>query len=641
VSFRAAISTFYLESTRPPVRAPYDPWLCGLYLGRVRKRAQFQCSFVVLYTLAPSSVLQISTGKFFTTDNLYVTHHRGVLYSNYQLAHEVETAVGSLRPLEGGGDLQGLLFEGDERLEAVAPDGRREFLVSVGGDHLLQDFAAVASFGLAVTCTPDADLARRLTRTERLPLGVPRQPRSYVPRVFDPSVKEAGHDGTELQNFVAALVGLERVAYEAAMRAIRRYVNGLHRIGDDLALGYALLVASVESLAQGFDDFRPSWGDYDQAKREAIDAGMRRTNASEATSEEVRRVLLELEHAAVARRYREFALRNVAPAFFREEAVGVTRPVRQRDLPGALDQAYRVRSAYLHALRELPRILTLAPSEGDTVVAEGRLLFTFQGLARMARHVIRTFVERSPKVEREGFDYRRSLPNIVTMQIADKYWLHRAEGFDHRTAHRYLSAFLRELERAMIAPQEHRPPLTAMPDVLAKIERIVPGLAKPEQRVPMLVLYLLFHRFVDPSAHRPNSDQFFSRFAPLLETPSIESLLAHVILEEEISWTSDEVDAVLGVYFARPRNASGLSIPPILETALTLSAAEVLRRDSGTRRARELISAAVANLPGNEKLLSFEREVALGDLPPINWRSMLLPASRRTDKASNTEGNPG
>jgi len=87
-------------------------------------------------------------------------------------------------------------------------------------------------------------------------------------------VKEAGHDGTELQNFVAALVGLERVAYEAAMRAIRRYVNGLHRIGDDLALGYALLVASVESLAQGFDDFRPSWGDYDQAKREAIDAGL-------------------------------------------------------------------------------------------------------------------------------------------------------------------------------------------------------------------------------------------------------------------------------------------------------------------------------------------------------------------------------
>src|SRR4029078_1112237 len=126
VSFRAAISTFYLESTRPPVRAPYDPWLCGLYLGRVRKSAEFQCSFVVLYTLAPSSVLQISTGKFFTTDNLYVTHHRGVLYSNSQWAQEVETAVGSLRPLEGGGDLQGLLFEGDERLEAVAPDGRRE-----------------------------------------------------------------------------------------------------------------------------------------------------------------------------------------------------------------------------------------------------------------------------------------------------------------------------------------------------------------------------------------------------------------------------------------------------------------------------------------------------------------------------------
>jgi hypothetical protein len=67
------------------------------------------------------------------------------------------------------------------------------------------------------------------------------------------------------------ILALERKSYEAAMRAIRRYVVGAHRISDDVDLAYALFVMSIESLAQEFDGFEPVWEDYDQSKRQQID----------------------------------------------------------------------------------------------------------------------------------------------------------------------------------------------------------------------------------------------------------------------------------------------------------------------------------------------------------------------------------
>jgi hypothetical protein len=78
-------------------------------------------------------------------------------------------------------------------------------------------------------------------------------------------------DNERLNHFMSDLLALERKSYEAAMRAIRRYVIGAHRISDDVNLAYALFVMSIESLAQEFDGFEPVWEDYDQSKRQRID----------------------------------------------------------------------------------------------------------------------------------------------------------------------------------------------------------------------------------------------------------------------------------------------------------------------------------------------------------------------------------
>ena len=78
---------------------------------------------------------------------------------------------------------------------------------------------------------------------------------------------------------------------------------------------YTLLVAAIKSLAQEFDDFEPRWEDYLQHKRTAIDEAL--DDADEDMAERVRAVLLQTEHTALARRFREFALGHVEPSYFR------------------------------------------------------------------------------------------------------------------------------------------------------------------------------------------------------------------------------------------------------------------------------------------------------------------------------------
>ena len=409
------------------------------------------------------------------------------------------------------------------------------------------------------------------------------------------------------------------------MRAIRRYVNGLHRIADDLDLAYALLVASIESLAQGFDDFTPTWEDFAQDKREALDKVL--SGATEDVAAGVRRVLLAHEHLALARRYHEFTLAHLRPSFFREEAAGESAPVRRSDLPGVLQRAYVFRSKYIHTLLELPRLLTASPSKGDTSLVEGGLALTFHGLARVARHVIGEFVARAPKVERETLDYRKELPNIVRAQLSFTIWGTWSSRYDHKSARRYLGGFLTEDFTAILtgAPEATVTPTDIRP-LVEQAEILVPSLAKVEQRLPLLTLYLLFHHFFSPEYHRPNCEQFLNKFGPDFNAPSIESMLLHTLFNDTPNWTLEQFEETRRAYFKQRYTKNGLEFGPILEVAVTLFSAELHRREGLVDRARELVSEAVENLPGKSSLLELEGRMVEESLPSINWRELLLPS---------------
>jgi len=193
-------------------------------------------------------MLQINSGKLFSRGIGRTNHLRGVLYSNLELFYgdDVVTAAGSLRETDGRRGNRAIVYEIDENIEAteIGPG----VLVSHTIAPFLEDFSALATFGLRAIVSSDADVVDRLTSTGA-GLASYHPPRQFVRRYFDDRIPLQQSEIAPFAEFVDRLIALDRRTFLAAMRAIRTFVSGLHRMRDDLALAYTLLVSAVESLA--------------------------------------------------------------------------------------------------------------------------------------------------------------------------------------------------------------------------------------------------------------------------------------------------------------------------------------------------------------------------------------------------------
>lgn len=559
-------------------------------------------------------MLQIASGRLFKGKPGRRNELRGVLYTNLRMYNRtLETAAGRLLSASDLSDSKTLVYELTEFIEDVPGTGA---LVSRGIDPYLRDFAAVLSFALNVTCTPDHDLTFRLLSGRPSP-SVQFPPSKMVTRVFDDMVWCRPADEVHLFETIGQLISLERKSFLAAMRAIRSYVTGLHRLADDHELAYTLLVVSIESLAQDFDNFQPQWADYDQRKRIAIDQAL--AGGDEDLAERVRQTLLETEHVALGRRFREFALDHLEPSYFRQEAQGLTNPAGRADLKIALRQAYNLRSDYIHELVELPAILKM-PGFGDTTSLDREVKLTFQGLARLARHVIATFIRRQPKVYREAYDYLLEQPGVATIELEPRYWVGRTDNLHNNAGRRRLEGFLKQAAACLL--QEHKASVTDLEDVLSEVEKMLPQMST-DQRRPFIALYVLFNQLTLRNDMMANYDDVVDRYGQELVDPSVEAMLTFLILGTDPEWNLTERREIHDAYFQQKGRRNGLRISPALEAGLCLDLAERYRLAGDVAQARGLITQAVDNHPGWVPLHELEKN--FDDGQEINWMNVVGP----------------
>jgi hypothetical protein len=558
-------------------------------------------------------MLQISSGKLYPDGVRRTNELRGVLYSNLFLFRmddgPIVTAAGRLQQVDATGTPHPLIYEITEKFEDDIGVG---VLISHTVQPYLQDFAAVVSFILRVTCTPDADLCARLLNGKRS-LGVMTPPDKLVRRVFDKEIFFQQSDIDLLKSFTTDLIALERKSFLATMRAIRTYVTSMHRVKDDLELAYTLLVASIESLSQDFDADKAQWSDYEQSKRQRIDQAL--ANADGVTAKRVRTAILEGEHQALARRFREFVLAHLSDSDLQES--GRNGPLGRLDLCDALKEAYGLRSRYVHSLRDLPHLLDAELSYSESVRSGHATYLTIEGLSRIARKVILEFVARRPKCEMERYDYRLERYGIASAELASQYWIWRPESLIKGQCRKILSALLSQLAAFVLT----KSPINDLHQVCAKIEEKFSSFRGNDRRA-CATIYILFNCYLPLDQRRENYEKFHKLYAKALQNPSIEALCLHLLLHSVPSWNTVDQRATLDSYFEKRNQKGGLRMPELFEAGMLLSLTERYRSEGRIDQARALLAIAAVNALHFPFIISLQAR--FDPNLPIDWR-MLLP----------------
>ena len=569
-------------------------------------------------------MLQINSGKLYPDGVRRTNELRGVLYSNLFLTRMKDepfvTKAGRLLQADATSPLRPLVYEVTEQFDDEPDVG---VLISHGVQPYLQDFAAVVSFVLRATCTPDPDLCSRLLNEKRS-LGVRTPPVKLVRRVFDKEIWFRDEDDALLKSFVADLIALKRTSFLAAMRAIRTYVTGLHRVADDLELAYTLLVASLESLAQDFDCHKAHWSDYEQSRRLRIDKAL--VGADEQTAGRVRDAILKGEHVALGRRFREFVLAHLPDSYFLEGGRGGA-PGRL-DLRDALKEAYDLRSQYVHRLQDLPHLLDTDLSYTETIRSGQATFLTLEGLSYVARQVILEFVARQPKCETELYDYRLERFGIVSAECAPQYWIWNPAGLVKGRCRKYFSALLDQMANWLLTKQ----PIVDMRQVTAKIEDTLSGLRGDDRRASAAI-YILFTRFIGPEDRTERFAEVHKKCSQILDEPSIEALCLHLLFDMTPKWPLSAQREVLENYFETRNRSAGLRVPELIEAGIALSLAERYRSSGETAQAKKMLDFAAVNVlhagPLAALAAGFDAEA------PIDWH-VLLPVSAASEDASKS-----
>jgi len=563
-------------------------------------------------------VLQIATGKLFISERWRENHLRAPLYTNACLDREahIDTAFGNVTPCSSYAVRPHVwVYDFIERMEEI--DKKPGVLISRTVDPYAQDFSAVVSFALNCVCAPDVDTVRRLISGQRgLVTGV--SPPKMVHRFFDETVYCHADDIAFLTTFTTQLEGLHRKTFLEVMRAVRTWVNGMHRISDDLALAYALLVASVESLAQTFDGYTSDWESVEERKRQAIDASL--ADAPPELVQRVRDAIVAHEHLALGRRFREFSFAHTPTALFRSGSHPGGQRLARSDLTEALRRAYEARSAYVHRLRRLPDALTMDFGFSDVATARRGTHLTLQGLSRVMRSVIIEFVMRQPTIAREPYNYQLEQSGVVQMEMSPELWIWQAEGDIQPWGRVKLEGFLQQLEALQL-----KRPNAGISDFRLVLERASTFVGGQEERLrrPYLALHVLFNRYLVPEFSVPISDEVRRLIQNDLAKPSPESLIAHLLTDQPIAWDIDTHQQTFDGYLRRREASNGIRFPRTYEAALALDLAERYRQAGHQGPSATMIGWAMDNCPGHGGLTAWHG--AHAPSAPIRWTDILLP----------------
>ncbi len=164
-----------------------------------------------------------------------------------------------------------------------------------------------------------------------------------------------------------------------------------------------------------------------------------------------------------------------------------------------------------------------------------------------------------------------------------------------------------------------------MDAVLERIERLLPGEVRNNSTVDLMVaIYALWHRVLIPEMHRPLGAKILADYGHVLEAPRMPAFVVGALTGSMPDWTSDQWQALATDRRTQRSKRQHLGLPPSVDAALQVVAAEHLMEAGRAGQALTLAQFAVEEMPGEERLIAWESGMKAGQVPEVDLRAVVL-----------------
>ena len=428
------------------------------------------------------------------------------------------------------------------------PSSGRDIIVQPKADEAVEQFRLLASFYFRSFFHVDRTYVESLCRTQASHHFDTTVPRAFVPKFFD-----LGKHGTQPETvgfvqFLEKVLAMPRKQYRLLISCLTGYFEALEAIGKNFDLAYSMMVYMLEALSKSVEPPEPVWEDYDQKLRGKLDKQL--ASADPKTAEGVRAILLSNPHLKLKKRFVAFTAGHTGDSSFTSEAEGLRSALAKSELGRVLGNLYDAQSGYVHELRQVQEQLRhgWVGTDSDVFNWLNEPHFTFAGLVRLGRHVLASFIDRQPVLEREEYpDWRMELPGTTqgVMAPEDRVW--RSENFHPAQARKRFSGFVDHLVSNYTKP---RIPLLDLRSLMVRIEESVPS-AKAHDRPPMLALYWTYNGIIPEGDRRAGWDAFLARWDSATGRCEVEFLVMFIVLGHRWPWPVSECVAAFEQYLRR------------------------------------------------------------------------------------------
>ncbi len=540
-------------------------------------------------------MLQIISGKFFKTDDRHITECRKITYSNYSWVKPIKTCVATLEPTDLGSRVSPYVIRYKEQIE------KPSVLICTDGSEIIQQFQLLCMFGLkAYFDTERNNLDFNCREYPRSSSDI-YLPSKFVSHFFEPRIHGKKEEVDTFVKFVDKVIGLPREKYKGVMSCLNNFFHALQVLNYNIDIAYSMVVFSLESLCQNFEDYRPVWGDYYPEVKSKLEPYLSEVNPKEKKG--IKKVLLESSNLKLQKRFIDFINDNLADSYFTNEANNVTNALRKSELDRVLKNAYRMRSGYTHQLKPiLEQMKHPIIGEGDVLHWDNEPYLTFRGLVRLSHHVISNFIIKQEYLEVEECNWRDELSGIFTMELAPSYWIGEHVGFGPSHARKKFSGFLTQFQASRLSGS----PMTDLRELLEKYESLIPT-AKKQNKIAMLSMYHLYNSFIVPEARRPNYAKFLEKYKAMFDECCIESMIIHLLYNQKWPWDTEDCTSYYDNYKKNKFSKNTLSIPPLIELCLIAEIANMWLKAGDIEKYDEWLHTAcleASGKPDTQKLIN-------------------------------------